>query len=88
MNGEEPVIEVELEDDVEEVPPFTPICTWSDDVDEHRRAFVISHMGNAGIEGKILVENMEAAFKWLRGDPLPQKKSNGTLRSIKPDKVE
>lgn len=74
MTGEDRIIEVDLEDDEEEVPPFTPICTWSDNEDEHRRAFIISHMGNSEIEGKVLVDNMQRVFEWLKLGAVPKAK--------------
>ena len=40
---------------------------WTDDPDEIRRAFIIDVMSDADIDGKVLVQNMQQVFEWLRG---------------------
>jgi hypothetical protein len=49
------------------------ICTWTSDVDEKRRAFVVSQMANCDLDGKVLVQNMHAVCDWLRSGRLPEK---------------
>ena len=41
-------------------PSELDVCTWTNDVDEKRRAFVVNQMANSDVEGKILVQNMHA----------------------------
>lgn len=52
-------------------PSELDVCTWTSDVDEKRRAFVVSQMANSDVEGKILVENMHAVCEWLKTGALP-----------------
>lgn len=64
-----------------EVIPREDICTWTDDVDEKRRAFIISTMAVAEIDGHVLVTNMEMVFQWLKSGALPEEKK--TTRAFK-----
>ena len=53
-------------------PSELDVCTWTNDVDEKRRAFVVSQMANCDIEGPVLVQNMHAVCEWLKtGHPPP-----------------
>lgn len=52
-------------------PSEFDVCTWTDDVDEKRRAFVVNQMANADVDGKVLVENMHAVCDWLKSGALP-----------------
>jgi hypothetical protein len=61
------------------------LCTWSDDPDEHRRAFIIDIMANAEIEGQILVANMDAVFKWLKDGTVPTKSRSLKIAAKKDD---
>ena len=47
------------------------VCTWTDDVDEKRRAFVVNQMANSDVDGRVLVENMHAVCEWLKSGHLP-----------------
>ncbi len=39
--------------------------------DEIRRAFVLDLMADSEVDGKILVQNMEMVFQWLKGGTTP-----------------
>lgn len=43
------------------------------DDDQKLRAFILSYMGNADIDGRILVANMEACFHWVKDGKVPTK---------------
>ena len=66
--GDEPEVAVQII-----APNELDVCTWTNDVDEKRRAFVINQMAYAEVEGKFLVENMHAVCEWLRTGRLPVK---------------
>lgn len=51
-----------------------PLCTWSDDKDEHRRVFIFDKMADPDINGVTLVENMEAVCQWLKNGMVPRKR--------------
>ena len=53
-------------------PSELDVCTWTSDVDEKRRAFVVNQMANADIDGEQLVKNMHAVCEWLKAGALPQ----------------
>ena len=44
---------------------------WTEDLDEWRRCFVLTQMGNADIHGPVLIENMQAVVDWLKNGKLP-----------------
>jgi hypothetical protein len=48
-----------------------PICTWTKDIDEHRRAFVIEKMADSNIDGKTMVKNMDSVYRWLKDGSMP-----------------
>jgi hypothetical protein len=51
-------------------PSELDVCTWTKDVDEKRRAFVVNQIANADIDGEQLVKNMHAVCEWLKtGQP-------------------
>lgn len=52
-------------------PNDLDVCTWTDDADEKRRAFVVNQMSCGDIDGKVLVENMHAVCNWLKSGALP-----------------
>ena len=54
-------------------PSELDVCTWTSDIDEKRRAFVVNQLaaGAADIEGKALVENMHMICEWLKTGRLP-----------------
>ena len=68
-DGEEVDADFYLSDD-------KPICTWSDDPEEHRRVFVFDRMNDSGVDGKILVQNMELINQWLKSGDAPKHKEN------------
>lgn len=49
----------------------SPDFPWTDDPDEQRRAFILTLMASADIDGKILVENMRRVETWLRTGRAP-----------------
>ena len=51
-------------------------CTWTADVDEKRRAFVVNQMANCDVDGKVLVENMHAVCEWLKSGQVPTQTSD------------
>jgi hypothetical protein len=64
------------EDEIEvEVVPEKPDDSypWCTDDDERRRTFVAEIMANSEIDGRILVENMDTLYKWLKDGLLPKK---------------
>lgn len=63
----------ELEIDVLGDEP-APLCTWTKNVDEHRRAFVVRLMADPDLAGHILVSNMDAVCQWLKTGLVPKKK--------------
>ena len=52
-------------------PSELDVCTWTSDVDEKRRAFVVSQMANCDVEGPQMVKNMHAVCDWLKSGALP-----------------
>lgn len=64
--GQEPEVGVTIVE-----PSELDVCTWTDDVDEKRRAFVVNQMSCGDIDGKVLVENMHAVCEWLKSGTLP-----------------
>lgn len=40
-------------------------------IGERRRAFVLAHMANAEIEGRILVDNLQLIYEWLTDGTVP-----------------
>jgi hypothetical protein len=62
-------------------PSDNDVCTWTSDVDEKRRAFVVSQMANCDVDGKILVQNMHAVCEWLKSGKVPDARVDGS-RSV------
>lgn len=62
----------EEEVEAEFVPDASDICTWSDDPDEKRRAFIINTYATSEIDGNILITNMELIFQWLKNATVPK----------------
>ena len=57
-------------------PSELDVCTWTSDVDEKRRAFVVSQMVCADIEGPQMVKNMHAVCGWLKSGVVPTESSD------------
>lgn len=66
MAGDEPVVPVQIN-----APSDLDVCTWTSDVDEKRRAFVVNQMANCDVDGKVMVTNMHAVCEWLKSGALP-----------------
>ncbi len=47
--------------------------------DEQRRAFIFHKMADSSVDGKILVENMDAVCRWLKDGTMPKDRK---LKSI------
>ena len=71
MAGDEPEVGVQIN-----APSELDVCTWTSDVDEKRRAFVVSQMAQADIEGPVLVKNMHAVAEWLKSGQIPEQTSD------------
>lgn len=50
------------------------------DIDEQRRAFVIYHMADSDIDGRVLVSNMDQVYRWLKSGETESKHVG--LRSV------
>ena len=59
-------------------PSELDVCTWTSDVDEKRRAFVVNQMANCDVEGKILVQNMHEVCEWLKSGKMPDARVDGS----------
>jgi hypothetical protein len=46
---------------------------WTDDPNEWCRAHIFTMLADANIDGGILVENMDAIYKWIRHGDLPKR---------------
>lgn len=73
--GAEPQIGVTIVE-----PSEMDVCTWTSDVDEKRRAFVVNQMANADIDGEQLVKNMHAVCEWLKSGCLAAEEPRPALR--------
>ena len=56
--------------DIEVVEPEYPM---GQDIDEQRRAFVIFHMADPDIDGRVLVSNMDQVYRWLKSGEMESK---------------
>ena len=63
----------------EESDPRPEAYFWAEG-DEIRRAFIIDVMADADIDGKVLVDNMDAVFHWLKSGKV-SRKTNALQRS-------
>jgi len=61
--------ELDLEFIEDDAP--APLCTWSQDPDEHRRAYVVRLMADPQIDGYILTSNMDYVYQWLKTGKMP-----------------
>lgn len=53
---------------------------WTDNQDELRRAFIISHYGiNPDFKVGSMLRDMEAIFQWLKNGKVPPKKTGGAI---------
>ena len=62
-----------LSDDGIMVESDEQLCPWSENLDEHRRVFVLIHFGDS-----MDLEKMDKVTKWLKDGVVPPK-----LRSVK-----
>ena len=63
----------EITEDTElEVVPDRDEFYFCDTPDQKLRAFIASYMANAEIDGRILVENMEKVFVWVKDGTVPK----------------
>jgi hypothetical protein len=54
-----------------------------DDDDQQLRAFIFETIGNADIDGAILIHNMQAVFDWIKNGPAqPQQHKRSTVRKV------
>ncbi len=70
--GEEPVVPVQIN-----APSDLDVCTWTSDVDEKRRAFVVSQMADPDMNGATLVKNMHAVCEWIKTGKPPETRADG-----------
>ena len=56
--------EIEAEIVQEKTPDSYPWC--GENNDERRRSFIAEIMANSEIDGRILVANMDAVYKWVK----------------------
>ena len=49
---------------------------------EQRRAFILSHMADAEIDGKILLDNMKSIETWLETGNVPAKDTKKTSLKV------
>jgi hypothetical protein len=66
--------------DIEVVPSELDVCTWTNDLDEKRRAFVVSQMADPDVDGKVMVQNMHAVCEWLKSGQLPAETVKKSIR--------
>lgn len=61
---------------------------WAMDDEERCRSFVYVQMTDGGdasqIDGKILVENMDMIYKWIRSGELPKSTNSSVITKRKP----
>ena len=77
--GDEPVVPVQIN-----APSDLDVCTWTSDVDEKRRAFVVSQMVDGDVDGKVMVTNMHAVCEWLKTGTLSESSEAKPYRPFKP----
>jgi len=58
--------------DAEFIPAETDICTWTNDPEEKRRAFIANLMFDPNIGVTSLINNMHAVCDWLKTGKLPK----------------
>jgi hypothetical protein len=73
---DEPEIEDVLDDEKREF-------YWTDDQDEIRRYYILIHMANSDMDGKILVENMNLVYNWCVKGELPKKSEKPKTNLLK-----
>lgn len=64
--------EAEAEVEAEIVPEVLPKLPWASDDDEMRRAYIVQEMATPDVDGKILVQNMELVFRWMKNGIVPE----------------
>ncbi len=66
--------------DVDFIPDGPPRFYWAKDPDEIRRAFIFDKMAEPNIDGRILVENLEFVFRWLKSGEVPKTPKKSHLK--------
>jgi hypothetical protein len=75
-------LEIELVPEEDEKAPEKRYEFLSDD-DQQLRAFIFETIGNADIDGHILIANMQAVFDWIKSGPAqPQHHKRSTVRKV------
>lgn len=81
--------ELEIEDDdlgPIELSPDDEDYPWAMTPDEKLRCFIVEQMGNSEIDGKVLVENLQAVFDWVKTGAVPKGESKklSRLKTVDP----
>lgn len=65
-----------------------PDYAWLLEDDTHLRTFIVKHYASGAheIDGRILISNMEAVFKWIKEGVVPPAKRNTALKAVSGDK--
>lgn len=82
-----PEVETEDEDlDLIACEPDDEDYPWAMTPDEKLRCFIVEQMGNSEIDGKVLVENLQAVFDWVKTGAVPKGESKklSRLKTVDP----
>lgn len=52
-------------------PPAESLYEFVETNDQRLRCFIVETMASADIDGRVLVENMDHAFKWIKEGVVP-----------------
>lgn len=78
---DETLVILESDNDDEQQPPLDPYF-FADTPDEKLRCFIVETMATDDVDGKILVENMQAIFDWVKTGAVAAPRSRP--RHVKP----
>lgn len=53
-----------------------PLCVWSEDPEEHRRAFVFNLLSDPSHDPKLAIQSMDIYCQWLKTGAVPPPKEN------------
>lgn len=68
--------------DIDFIPDAPLEYYWTRDPNEIRRAFILDKLADPSIDGRILIENMQAVFSWLTTGDVPSKPKKSHLKPV------
>lgn len=71
------------DDDLPEIGFEPPLVVWSEDPEEHRRAFVFNLLADPSHDPRPAIQNMDLYCQWLKTGIVPTNQTSPKIKVVK-----